>query len=230
MSNYCHRCGGELAAGDGETTFCAHCGAPQLFLLDQDVPERTAEPGSTGTLPPPHPKRVEWKTAIRCAGLVALVGAVLSVIGTRVDVVSPLSELWILSGSLTTLALYQRQRPRAWMDAGVGARIGLVVGLALVVSVAASMAAAGLVARFGLHSMGRIDSDMAQQMAMMKEKVKAANPAATAELLRPLDSVEFRAGMMLAGAVMLAGFVLVFSTVGGAVGGLLRMRRRSSAR
>jgi hypothetical protein len=41
-------------------------------------------------------------------------------------------------------------------------------------------------------------------------------------------SPEFRAGMMLAGFGMLAGFLLLLSTVGGAVGGFMRMRRKVS--
>ena len=41
-------------------------------------------------------------------------------------------------------------------------------------------------------------------------------------------SPEFRAGMMLAGFGMMSGFLLMLSTVGGAVGGFMRMRRKVS--
>ena len=76
---------------------------------------------------------MEWKTAIRCAALVAVIAAgVERVWRMRVQGVSLLGWLWTISGSMIALALYQRRRPLAWMDAGVGARIGLVVGLALV--------------------------------------------------------------------------------------------------
>src|SRR5580693_7195839 len=71
----------------------------------------------------------------------------------RVPVVSPLTWLWTISGSMITLALYQKRKPLAWMDASIGARIGVVVGLALVSCLAIAMAGAGLVARFGLHNM-----------------------------------------------------------------------------
>jgi len=43
-----------------------------------------------------------------------------------------------------------------------------------------------------------------------------------------LYSPEFRAGMMLAGFAMVSGILLVLSTVGGAVGGLMRARRKAS--
>ena len=127
MHVYCHRCGGELPASDGVSPFCPHCGSPQIYL--QDYEEQTGAPvaDTTGALPPPHPQQVEWKTAIRCAVLVAGVAAVLGLVSSRVAVVSPLSWVWTISGSLITLALYQRRRPLAWMDAGVGARIGIVV-------------------------------------------------------------------------------------------------------
>ncbi len=197
-------------------------------MLEQDLPEDSGEANSTGSLPPPHPKQVEWKTAIRCAILVATIGALLSLLATRVPAMSPLSTLWIISGSLTTLSLYQRRRPQAWMDAGVGARIGVVVGLALVLFVACAMAVAGLVARYGLHSMGSFDAELAQQLHTQIERAAAANPAPP-EILRYFYTPEFLAGMMLAGIGMTAGIVLLLSTVGGAVGGLMRMRRGTPA-
>src|ERR1700722_2360653 len=123
MHEFCHRCGGELQAGEGASTFCSHCGCPQLYL--QDYEEQTGAPDgdTTGAVPPPHPRQVEWKTAIRCAVLVAGIAAVLGLVGSRLEVVSKLSWVWTISGSMIAVALYQRRRPLAWMDAGVGARI-----------------------------------------------------------------------------------------------------------
>ena len=79
MHEFCHRCGGELPAGSGESPFCPHCGTPQLFLaLENQSVETGGEPAdgtaSTGTLPPPRPQQVDWKTAIRSAALVAGIG------------------------------------------------------------------------------------------------------------------------------------------------------------
>jgi len=227
MREFCHRCGGELPAGDGEAPFCPHCGAPQIYLMDHEQAAETAEAGTTGAVPPPRPQQVEWKTAIRCAALVALIAGVLSVVATKVPVLSPLSSLWTISGSLIAVGLYQRRRPLAWMDAGVGARIGIVVGLALVTCLSVSMTAAGLVARYGLHSMEGFDAQLTEQLHAQIEKAAAANPEPP-EVLRYLYSPEFRAGMMLTGFAMVAGILVVLSTVGGAVSGLLRTRRRAS--
>ena len=227
MHQYCHRCGGELPASDGASPFCPHCGSPQIFLQDYEQQTGGAEADTTGAVPPPRPQQVEWKTAIRCAVLVAGIAAVLSLVAARVELVSPLSWLWTISGSIITLALYQRRRPLAWMDAGVGARIGVVVGLALVACFGVAMAIGGLVSRYVLHSMAGVDAQLTQLLHDQLEKASSIAPQPP-ELQRFWYSPEFRAGMMLAFFGMVAGFLLVLSTVGGAVGGFMRMRRKVS--
>jgi hypothetical protein len=227
MHEYCHRCGGELPASDGVSPFCPHCGSPQIYLQDYEQQSGAAEADTTGAVAPPRPQQVEWKTAIRCAVLVAGIAAGLSLVASRVQVVSALSWLWTISGSIITLALYQRRRPLAWMDAGIGARIGMVVGLALVGCLAVAMAIGGVVARYGLHSMAGVDAQLTQMLHAQFEKATAISPEPL-EVQRFWFSPEFRAGMMLAGFGMLAGFLLVLSTVGGAVGGFMRMRRKVS--
>jgi uncharacterized Tic20 family protein len=178
--------------------------------------------GSTGVTPPPRPQQVDWKTAIRCAVVVSLVAAVLSVASTRLPALSFLSWFWTVSGAVIALGLYQRRRPQAWMDAGVGARIGIVVGVILVMSIAIAMAGAGLVARFNLHAMGNFDAELHTQI----EKAATMNPQ-PAEVMRYVYSPEFKAGAMLAGFAMMAGFVMVLSTIGGAVSGMVRTRREA---
>lgn len=227
MHEYCHRCGGELPAGQGLSSFCPHCGSPQIFLQDYEQQTGSSEADTTGAVPPPRPRQVEWKTAMRCALLVAGIAAGLSLLAARVELVSPISWLWTISGSMITLALYQRRRPLAWMDAGIGARIGVVVGLALVVCLGIAAAVGGLVARYGLHSMAGFDAQLTQLMHAQMEKALAAAPEPP-EVQQFFYSPEVRAGMMLAGFAMMSGVLLLLSTVGGAVGGLLRMRRKVS--
>jgi len=212
----------------GDSPFCPHCGSPQIYLQDYEEQNNGSEKSTTGAAPPPSPQQVEWKTAIRCALLVAGVAAVLSVVSAKVQLVSPISWLWTISGSMITLALYQKRRPLAWMDAGVGARIGVVVGLALVTFLAVAMAGAGLVARYGLHSMAGFDAELTQTLHAQVEKAAATAPQPP-EVVRFLYSPEVRAGIMLAGFAMVAGVLLVLSTVGGALGGFMRMRRKVSA-
>lgn len=219
MQELCHRCGEELVSEDG-ASFCPHCGAPQIYLSESDATETANGENSTGVLPPPPPQMVEWRTAVLCAALVALIAALFSAISTKIPAFGFVSWLWTVSASVIALGIYQRRKPQARMDAWVGARIGLVVGITLIASIGLTMAVAGLVARFGLHSMGTFDTDLRAQI----EKAATANPQPV-EVMRYIYSPEFKAGIMLAGFSMLAGLVMVLSTIGGAVGGLLRTRR-----
>jgi hypothetical protein len=227
MHEHCHRCGGELPARDGASPFCPHCGSPQIYLQDYEQQSGAADADTTGAVPPPRPQQVEWKTAIRCAVLVAVIAAALSLVAARVQLMSPLSWLWTISGSIITLALYQRRRPLAWMDAGVGARIGVVVGLALVACFGVAIGIGGLVARYGLHSMAGVDAQLTEGLHAGFEKAAAITPQPP-EVQRFWYSPEFRAGWMLVALSMIAAFLLVLSTVFGAVGGFLRMRRKVS--
>jgi hypothetical protein len=208
--------------------FCPHCGSPQIYLQDYEEQQSGASEGSTtGAAAPPKPQQVEWKTAIRCAVLVAGIAAGLSLLATRVQLLSALSWLWTISGSMIALALYQRRRPLAWMDAGVGARIGIVVGLALVTCLGVVLAVAGLVARYGLHSMTGTDTQLTELLHTDFEQIIAMAPEPPG-FKGFWYSPEVRAGIMLGGAGIMAGILLVLSTVGGAVGGFMRMRRKVS--
>ncbi|ODU54124.1 MAG: hypothetical protein ABT04_03490 [Granulicella sp. SCN 62-9] len=67
---------------------------------------------------------------------------------------------------------------------------------------------------------------MTQQLHLQIEHAIKANPEAKS-VEGYLYSPEFRAGMMLAGFAMVSGILLVVSTVGGAVGGMMRTRRKA---
>jgi hypothetical protein len=228
MRETCHRCGTDLPTGDGTSPFCPHCGAPQLFLaeayLADQQPSTTAD--STAALPPPLPRQVDWQAAFRCAALVAVIAAVLSVLALRVPGASLLNTVWTLTASMTTLALYRRSRPLAWMDAAVGARIGLATGLSLVILMATATAAAGLVARFGLHAMSGFDAGFVQMIAQAKLTAAATAAEAAPQVVKLYDIPEFQAGLVITTIAFSAIFLLVFSTMGGALGGLLRSRDR----
>jgi hypothetical protein len=235
MRETCHRCGGDLpnaeATSEGRSLFCPHCGAPQLLLSDYTEPLSTGlEPAanagapSTGTLPPPRPNRIDWPMALRSALFVSAIAAVLSVIAARVPNFSPVGSVWVVSSSLTTLALYQRRRPLAPMNAGVGARIGLLVGITLVVFLAGTLSAGLSIARYGLHSMASFDADMAVAMKAQIDQL-AASRSIPADTLAIISSLQFRAAMMLCSFSLILFAVLLISIFGGAVGGLLRTRR-----
>ncbi len=231
MQHHCHRCGGELSSGDEGTSFCPHCGAPQLYLPEYDRPNAVAEQDSTGAPPPPPPQMVDWKTAIRCAAVVAGIAAALTVLAMglpRIPLLGTIGTFWALTGAMTAVTFYQRRRPLAKMDARVGARIGFTTGLTLVACITIAVAAAGVVARFGLHATAGFDTqitEMVRQTTVQMSHSAAGNPELPA-VLRFVASPEFRAGYVLSMVAMGATILLLFSTLGGAVGGLFRMRRR----
>ncbi|HXE07677.1 MAG TPA: zinc ribbon domain-containing protein [Acidobacteriaceae bacterium] len=231
MQESCHRCGGELS---GETAFCPQCGAPQLTLaLEQqsvDTGDRPDAAASTGAAAPPLPRAVDWKIVIRYAAIVAIVGALLSLAAVKIDLLSLPSALWLMSASLITLAMYQKRLPTARIDAGIGARIGVVVGLCLALGLTCAKTAWELVDRYALHGMGSFDKEFAAQMLeaqKQSQQIMAAHSIPVAPNMTAFSqSAEFQAGVVLAGYAMLAVLLMVVSAVGGAFGGLLRMRRR----
>jgi hypothetical protein len=78
--------------------------------------------------------------------------------------------------------------------------------------------------------MGSFDAQMATQMAQAEQQLqlraKAQQTPIPPELTGLIKSKEFRAAVMLAGYATLAAVLIVISAIGGAFGGLLRMRRR----
>ena len=231
MPEFCHRCGGELhaLASDGRLPFCPHCGAPQLLLSEYSEPLSTASSAafsgpSAGTLPPPRPNHVDWNMALGSSAIVGAVAAVLSAISARNPNLSPVSTIWIVSASLTTLAIYQRRRPLASMNAGVGAKIGMLVGIVLAVFLGAMLAIGMVLARYVLHSLSGFDADLAQAMKAQVQQLAASRPVPP-ESLALINSLQFRTTMMLTGVGLVLFFVVLISVFGGAVGGLLRTRR-----
>jgi hypothetical protein len=220
MQELCHRCGAELATGDGSNSFCPHCGAPQLVLSEYSQPLSTSASG-------PIPNPIDWEMAIRCTLLVAAIAALLSFTATRIELLSPLSSLWILSASLTTLALYQRRRPLAAMNARIGARIGALVGVGLGLFLAIATATGAVIGRFVLHSMGDLNEMIQASKAQIDQLIATRQLPPPANAL--VGSPEFRTGFMLFAFALGLFFILIVSIFGGALGGLLRSRRRPLA-
>ena len=225
MPEFCHRCGEEINA-NREQTFCPACGLPQLFLAEELLPVEgeTHEVSAAAEGRPSRSRDVEWQTALRCAALVAGTGVILALASVRIPSISALSSLWLLSGSVIALGLYQRRRPAARMDARIGARIGAAFGVLTIAAGAVVLAAAGLVARFGLRNMAGFDARLTQWMGeQIRHAVTTNNfpPEVAKGLLAP----EFQTGFVLFELGFGAAFLLLFSTAGGIVAGLLRTRR-----
>jgi len=236
MRSFCHRCHGELNLDPAESSFCPHCGAPQLRVIEENVTATppVANAATTGTLPPPPPGSLRWATVVTLAAIIAGIAAVLMTIVFWFPQAFPIAWLWTVSGAVIVLGLYQRRYPDTPIDAGIGARVGLVYGLLAVSTLAILTAASGLIARYGLHHMGPVDTwlsaTMHQAMEQQIQQLPANQPAdapMTPDQMRALFySPEVRAGLSLAMLTVSGLFLVAFSALGGAIGGLLRTRRR----
>ena len=227
MTEFCHRCGGELPATAGSATFCPHCGAPQIYFAGQNPDAEQAGTPQTAAPPLTQPRLIEWKTAIRLALLIGFVAAVLNVATAGLPGLILLNYLLIFSAPALTLAIYQKHHPQARMDLRIGARIGLVVGLVLLGCMAASSVIMGVVARFGLHNMAAFDAQLLQKIHQGQEM--AQNWAVAHNIPKPdysyMNTPEARVWILLLNYGLLGAAVLAFSTLAGALGGTRRTRR-----
>ena len=214
--------------------FCPHCSAPQIRYPEHMRPlaaeaEATA---TTGSAPPPNPHSIDWPTALKSGAVVALVGAVLHIVGSFFLLVSVIAFVWVTSCALFTLSQYARQRPEAWMDARTGMRIGVAAALLTVAALGPAIAATGVVQRYVTHSMGEADVQTARQTRDLDERLDAGlkQQGVTAQQGKYLVDF-FNAPETWAGsAVALAGFsglVLVLLSAGtGALAGAAGARKR----
>ena len=223
MTESCHRCGGDLAADSRAQPYCPHCGAIELHL-SSDLPGLSAAAASTtGELPPPRPRVVDWKSALVCALAVAVAGALLSLLSARFPSSSAFTMLFVIFGSIIAVGLYARHRPSARMNAAIGARIGITTGLLTTLALLVSLAAYGLVARFGRHSLDGFDRSLAAWTHQQIDHALATEPYPP-EVVRAMYRPEFQTGLVLAEIAIFSSIFIGLSTLGGALGGLLRSR------
>ena len=254
MQALCHRCQAELpgaATGAHRNSedlvlFCPHCGAPQLLLAEHMRMEDPAGQATTGTLPPPRVGRtdrreVDWRRALQGAGAVALAGAVLVLVGLKINAVAFLALCWLLSGSAISVGLYARQRPRVWVDGRAGLRVGVVTGLLMVGAVGLAGTGTGLVMRFVTHGLGAFDAQNVEQTKLgqawgvrwlqERNEDKEVQETYLRFVNSPLmTSPEVRAGTELAQFGFQAFLLVMFSAGGGALAGVVQGRRGAAMR
>ena len=247
MHEYCHRCHGELPGraaanpydDEGALLFCPRCGAPQILLPEHMRVEavEAEQINTTGATPPPRPAnapgslkdgQIDWRIALAAGALVAVVGAVLELIGLKSNAVSLLSLLWTMGGAVIALGLYARHRPAAWMDARVGLRVGVATGLVLIAAMGIALAATGVVMRFGTHSLGSFDAEIAANFGLMRQQMVARlqeqqqSADIQQKILGFMGSQEVRAGFAMFYLGVLGGVIMLVSAGGGAFAGMMR--------
>lgn len=223
MESVCHRCGNAL---QGEETFCAHCGAPQLVV-------DTSEPlGSQAPAQRLHTEshRVQWRAAITSALLVAIPVGLLSAFG------SGMSTFLVLGGGFATIALYRR-RTEGFTDGRIGWRLGAILGAASATIAATFYAGHMVILRYFFHQGAAIDHEFqaaAQQSVdywMKASAQQGPQPPEVLHIIRNfsafLVSPDGHAFIQLSTVVLTSAGMLLFAATGGAIAGrLLAVRPR----
>jgi len=222
MDRLCHRCGNALHEGEG---FCPHCGAPQLIV---DASE------TSGPQPPVQrlgidPTRVQWRTAILSALVVAVPVGLLSAL-------AGMSSLFVIAGGFGTIALYRR-RSEGFTDGGIGWRLGAFLGVASAVIASATDGVRMVVERYLLHHGAAIDEQfqsVAQQMAEQALKTNTEAMQQAPQLVHQwanfwLSPDGHAAIQLLTAGVVSAGMVLFAATGGAIAGRILSMRPKAQS-
>lgn len=226
MEVLCQRCGSVLP--EAEAKFCPACGLAQLRVSEEAVvslePGPAEDAGAVETSHPAANGKADWRYALRCGAVVAVVGCFLQVLSSRFDAADPAVTVWVLVSSLIAIVLYHRGRPTLPMNGRMGARLGLATGLMMATLMFAAVAVSAFILRYHLHS------------HMMDDAMKAYfDQAATQRPLPPgmegtWNSTEFRTGMVIGMALFSVALMTGFSAVTGALAGVVLSSSRRSAR
>lgn len=226
MDVTCHRCH-QLFPGD--SAFCPHCGAAQLYVSADQVEEQ----GIASVLPAAQSlARIDWHRALLSALMVAAAAAVLSALAVLVPVLSVARFLWILTAATTTLWFYLKPAPNRPMDGGIGARIGLVTGLAISFLSTFSTALFMVIQRYVLHRGDVLDTAFAAMLTALADFYKKLGIDAKQQdlIFSLLRSPEGHAGQMLSEFAMRAIYITLFLALMGGISGMMRRGRQRVAR
>ena len=236
MERFCHRCQAELPQrlpGAEVLLFCPHCSAPQILLPEHmRVGTETAPAGEAVEPPqPPAQQGIDWQSVLPTAAWVAGVGGLLSVLSLKSAFAGFLSPLWVMVSGSIVLAVYLRRRPGARMSGMAGWRIGLVTGLLMVGAKGVGLSAAGVVARFGTHSMAGYDADHARSLQAQQALMASMFPAQSKDpqfiaKQQQLEAPEWQAGFLLTSVGFGGLIVMLFAGLGGLFSGAIEKRRR----
>lgn len=219
MDQLCHRCGNSLQPDEG---FCPHCGAQQLVV---DTSE-TAGPQQPTQRAGIDPTRVQWRTAITCALLIAVPVGLLSAL-------AGMSSIFVIAGGFGTIALY-RKRSEAFTDGSIGWRVGAILGAASAVIATAADGIRLVVQRYLLHRGPEIDGQfqsVAQQLAEQALKSGSEAMQQAPQFVHNWAafwlSADGHAAIQLLTASMVSAGMILFAATGGAIAGrILSVRPR----
>jgi len=199
--------------------FCPQCNAPQIRVAVQEMapPPPTlaghpVPPESSSSSSAASSTSIDWPQAFSAASWAGLIAALALMVPLGGFILATLA-----AGTLSVL-LYRRRRPNTNFTAGMGARLGAVSGLIGFAVSAVLLAVSVVLFHTGSELRGLV-LDAIQQQA-------ARNPAPEAQqVLQFFKSPEGFAVIMIAGLAMMFLAVLIFSSLGGALGASLLRRK-----
>jgi hypothetical protein len=211
VDQVCHRCENSLHEGEG---FCPHCGAQQLVVDSSE---------SAGPQQPPQrlgidPSRVQWRTAITSALLVAVPVGLLSAL-------AGMSSLFVIAGGFATIALY-RKRSEAFTDGSIGWRVGAILGTVAAVVATGADGLRLLTERYFLHHAAIIDAQFASVAQQLAEQALKSNTEAMQQAPQFVHqwaafwiSPDGHAAIQLMTASIVSAGMVLFAATGGAIAG-----------
>lgn len=227
MEPLCHRCGATLAAAE---TFCSNCGAPQLRIeegIEGVEAFNAASPRPVGASEPRDPS---WKDAILVAIIFAVpVGLLCSnVIPIPAGLFFPV----VIGGGVGAVHLYRRRAATALLTPRVGLRIGLLLGLAAGVLSATADGLQMVVQRFALHNPAAPDKyiETLVQPFLMSFAQNPKSQAQLPDFYAALASPDGKAAVLLFSTFCTSFAILMFSSLGGALGAKFFSARRIGIR
>jgi hypothetical protein len=185
--------------------------------LEEPAPYPNASPAQH--LAARNPNAIHWREAVLVAALVAVPAGVLSAL-------LGLEALWGIAGGMAIVSLYRR-RTGALPTGRMGWRIGALLGLFATVVATLTDGITLLVQRYAMHQGAVLDSryhDVGQQLV---DQLTRSNPDAAAVLPGFLHfwlTPDGAAAMVLINAAGVAIFMLLFASIGGALGARLTQK------
>ena len=216
MEPVCHRCGEDLVTNE---LYCQHCGAPQLRVEESDAIV-SAQEGSLQMSLDRVADMMRWRSAISTALYIAAAVALLAAL-------SGLGTFFVFIGGFLTVYIYRR-RTAAPTDGRIGWRIGGLMGVISAIFWLSFEAASMLIQRYVMHQGPVIDSALRTAMKQTIATANKQNPAFQHQFPHAAHLLLSPAGiatLYLTGISMFALSMILFSALGGLVGGAYQRNR-----
>lgn len=165
-----------------------------------------------------------WPAAVRYAALAGALAAALTLLSFALPPVILLAWFWAIGAPVVILGVYTSKLRPARLDAGFGARLGLLCGLAIFFAMSSINACGLVVARFVFHASAQIDTQLAAMFTQLRSTIQQQGGPAQASVLAWLSIPEDRIGLILIMSAFVLALYLCLSAIGGAFAAFLRSR------